>query len=356
MRLASPTQPTLRVPIRAFCPENKRVVHMEYPDPSNGWSYSHASCRNMHQWTHGQELILSGRHRTCGNAVFPRAQKCHACSNPHWRLVCTEPCNTFFLTVLDSPLSISKLSQLVHDSRPASPEELSAYQRCSPTSKMLRKSASPPHLDDDRRERLEKCERVFHESVRSKSAEDLSGVVQATEEDDLLQVLLDDNGAIDVPPAEAYEHLVQLCADRWASGVWLSADDIRHQCVSHGSTVAPSDALARLFALAHKDAPRPHQCHLFVLPLKLKSWLEHLSGTHRIVFGFYVATDEREYRGFYTGQWQSTHLDAARVEPTYERAAARIGPRALRPVLVACYDGPTVSVDAVLPLGITCAD
>ena len=101
--------------------------------------------------------------------------------------------------------------------------------------------------------------------------------------------------------------------------------------------------------------PQLSQAHLFVLPAVIEKWLSFLPvGKHRIVFGFYIPRNLSEYRSIYNGGSSKFVVDVDRIEISFALAIDRASKREVRPILVACYDGPTVTCDSMLPIGIWC--
>ena len=353
-------------PIRVFCLANRAMMDIEYPTGLNGWSYRSDLCGpSMHRWDFGDLFVLCGRHSTCGNAVFPRARKCRNCQNKNWRLSCNEPCESFFLSVLvDTPDATRALQSLVSRMEPATDEEAAAYMRCLPKANFLRKSTSFSAIQDAKKlERLVRSEQKFRASIRSKSADDLSELKVNDDLSLFLQQMADEN-LVDMlaPTSElsvdvGYERMLELFSSRWDDGVWMAPDDLRISFAGgRASTVVPSEAFAGLCARIVERECVASRAHLFILPSKLEEWLGYLTTRSRIVFGFYVPMHYHEYRSIYLGQEPTFEHAATRLVPHYATALARLGCSNARPVFVACYDGPSVTTEAILPLGVLCED
>lgn len=338
-------------PVRVFCLASQKMLEMEYPTPHNGWVYRSDICGpSLHRWDYCDLFVLCGRHSTCSNAVFPRDSLCRTCSNKHWRLCCEKPCQTFYLSIVsDKEDEIqAALSHLTFRSIIATDNEIHQYMRCIPKSNMLRKSASFTTIMDQKKlGRIIRSEQKFRDTIRSKSADDLTtALAESSCETLLFDMLLTDA----MTPIGAYEKLVNLFISRWKEGVFLEPGDIDFRLSEDRMTsVMPSAPLKTLFSLM--TGRHQSDVHLFVMDTKLDNWLAYLMTKTRIVFGFYIPPSYSAYNSIYANQAFELEGDIARIEANYATAVLRSG-IGMRPIFVACYDGPTVTTEAMLPLGV----
>ena len=338
-------------PIRVFCLASQKMLEIDYPTTMKGWVYRSDICGpSLHRWDYADLFVLCGRQSTCSNAVLPRHSLCRTCSNKHWRLCCEKPCQTFYLSTVsdDEESTQAALSNLTFRSVSATDMEVQQYMRCIPKSNMLRKSASfTTVMDEKKLVRMIRSEQKFRDKIRSKSADDLTSALSESNCDSLLfDMLLTDS----ITPIGAYEKILNIFNARWKSGVFLEPNDVDFRISADTvSTVMPSLQLKTLFSLM---TGRPQsEVHLFVMDKKLDKWLGYLTTTTRIVFGFYVPYGYRVYNSIYAGQPFELEGDISRVEANYATAVLRSG-IGMRPIFVACYDGPTVTTEAMLPLGV----
>lgn len=360
--------PMLVEPIRAFCMSNQMIVSMEYPTTASGWTYRADICGpSLHRWDYRGSLVLCGRHSTCSNAVFPRP-KCRTCAHKNWRLSCEEPCDTFYLSIANVH-DLADYNVLVTPLAPASAAEIQAYLRCAPKANMLRRSVSLSAMPDhDKLLRLMRSEEKFRCSVRSKSADDLSEMIESGMDDANLIGLLtatdDDFSAMEDAPLavaisvdEAYDKLLSSFLAQWDQGIFLGPDGaLAHatiDTVAH-TPVVVQPKFGQLFARVLRMAQSvPSDFQLFLMPQVLQTWLLNFNASKRVVFGFYVARSLTEYRRIYLGE---PLIDAAvhRLDMSYDHARERIGLAQMRPILVAVVDEPMLTSESILPLGIWC--
>ena len=338
-------------PILVFCLASQKMLEIDYPTTMNGWVYRSDICGpSLHRWDYGDLFVLCGRHSTCNHAVVPRQALCRTCSNKHWRLCCEKPCQTFYLsTVSDNEDHIRlALSNLTFRSVSATDTEVQQYMRCIPKSNMLRKSASfTTVMNEKKLVRIIRNEQKFRDRIRSKSADDLTNALSESNCDSLLFDMILTGS---MTPVGAYEKILDIFNARWNSGAFLEPSDVDFRLSSDNVlTVMASTQLKMLFSLM--TGRLQSEVHLFVMDEKLDNWLGYLTTKTRIVFGFYVPHGYRAYNSIYAGQPFELEGDISRVEANYATAVLRSG-IGMRPIFVACYDGPTVTTEAMLPLGV----
>jgi hypothetical protein len=217
--------------IEAFCTFNRVLVHIDYPNASNGWIYRMdlGGC-TTHRWDLAGEVSIVAKHSKCAKAMRPKLRPCRNCEHVKWHLECLEACNTFIIFALhDEEAAFNALAPLVLSTPTISDEDVQLYSAFVRKVQCNKRAYS---IDEVRARKKLHRERNLRVSLFNGG----TGRVDATYDrrrfagDDLLQLLMDANaddrgnvGNVPLPTVAACADDIVDDASRLASSSALAA-------------------------------------------------------------------------------------------------------------------------------------